>query len=144
MPRIYKTKNEYYYKITAYGDMETCEIENKEYNQTNKPTYSDIPESMFTIMCSMIIDFVEKEEPIKMIDWDWDEGQSKCRDEFMKLYRFAKAWPKYQHRIEMLYLNNEWCGGGIYDIWFVYEDKLLQLQDQFMRRLIDIRMGLWT
>ncbi len=145
MPKIYKSKDQYYFKIPAYNDMEDCEINNKKFGETNKPTYSDVPESMFSIMCALIIDFVEGEDPIGIINWDWSEDQSKCRDEFMKLYKFAKAWPKYENKINDMYLFPDWVGGELNGgIWGVYEEKLTQLQDQFMRRMIDVRMGLWT
>ena len=144
MPRIYKEKDNYYFKIPAYIDMEQCEINNNQYNETNVPKYSDVPESIFSIMCSTIIDFVEQECPLEIIDWDWSKDHSDCRDEFMKLYKWAKVWPKYRDRIEKQFLINDWEGGGIHDMWFVYENKLTQLEDQFMIRLINIRMGLWT
>ena len=144
MPKIYKNKDKYFYKIPAYGNLESCHLNNKKYDEHNFPTYSDVPETMFDIMCSLIIDFVEKEDPLKLIDWDCSDDHAKCRDEFVKLYKWAKAWPQYMYHIEEQYLNNEWKGGGVNDMWFVYEDKITQLQDQFMKRLIDIRMGLWT
>jgi hypothetical protein len=144
MPKIYKEKDKYFYKIPAYNDLETCKLNNKLYGENNFPTYSDVPESMFEIMCALIIDFVEKEDPLNIIDWDYSEDHAYCRDEFMKLYKWAKAWPAYEHRIENQYLGENWKGGGIWTIWIVYENKIIDLQDQFMKRLIDIRMGLWT
>lgn len=144
MPKIYKQKDNYYYKIPAYIEMEQCEINNNNYDETNNPVYSDVSESMFSIICSMIIDFVEQEDPLEIINWDWSKEHAECRDEFMKLYKFAKAWPKFQNRIEQQYLTTDWDGGKTWTLWFIYEDKLTQLEDQFMRRLIDIRMGLWT
>jgi hypothetical protein len=144
MPKIYKNKDTFFYKIPAYGALETCKLNNEKYGEFNTPTYSDVPESMFDIMCTLIIDFVEKEGPLELIDWDWDEDHSKCRDEFMKLYKWAKAWPKYIHRLEDLYLCEDWKGGGVWSMWTVYENKIIDLQYQFMMRLISIRMGLWT
>ena len=144
MPKIYKNKDNYYFKIPAYLDMEECEIENKKYNQKNNPVYSDVPESMFSIMTALLIDFVEGEKPLELINWEWSADHNACKNEFVKLYKLAKAWVKYKERIEDEYLMKDWIGGEAHcGIWGVYEEKLTQLEDQFMRRLIDIRGGLW-
>jgi hypothetical protein len=139
MPKIYKEKNKYIYKIPAYQDIESCELNNKTYNEKNKPEYSDVDGAMFSIMCSLIIDFVEKEKPLDRINWEFHEESAADRDEFMKLYRWAKAWPKYVHRIENTYLVDAWSFTGTWSLWSVYENKMLLLEDQFMRRMIDVR-----
>jgi len=145
MPKIYKNKEKYYFKVPAYLNMEQCKLENKKYDQDNCPVYSDVPESMFSIMAALIIDYVEGEDPLNIIDWDWSEDHANARDEFMKLYKFAKACVKYQQKIEDQYLMVDWFGGEKHcGIWGVYEEKINNLQDQFMRRMIDIRMTLWT
>ena len=51
---------------------------------------------------------------------------------------------KVYSSVEDLHLCEDWEGGGVWSMWTVYENKIIDLQDQFMMRLISIRMGLWT
>ena len=60
--------------------------------------------------------------------------------EVKKLYKFWKSWAKFVDKIQNLYLFKDNDG----DMWFYWEEKLTQLEDQMMLRVINIRDGMWT
>lgn len=77
------------------------------------------------------------------LEWDRDywTGHNPRVEEIIKLYKWWKAWPDWVKRIEDKYLHNapkdclKWCD---------WEEKIFRLEDQFMKRVIDIRGCLWT
>lgn len=76
------------------------------------------------------------------LEWDRDYWSVALPhlEEIVNLYKFWKALPKFRKRIEKETLK---MSADTY-YYLYWDDKLTQLEDQFMRRVIDIRRILWT
>ena len=96
---------------------------------------------IFVTMMKLNEKFVEDEINADLIDWTWDELHQHAHDEFMAVYKFWKCYDKYVKRIEYQYLYDALIPRWL---WFAMEDKIHQLEDQMMRRLIDVRGAMWT
>jgi len=74
-------------------------------------------------------------------EWDYAyyEHDVPLQEEILKLYKMWLAFPKYVKKLEKEFLMED---EG--NLWHYYEELIHQLEDQFMRRVIDIRLTLWT
>jgi hypothetical protein len=94
---------------------------------------------LFVTMMILNERFVEDEVKANIVSWDHDSGHRVAYSEFMAVYKFWKAYKSCQDKVDEQLLVKG--GSGMYEL---YEDKLNQLEDQMMHRLIKVRGSMWT
>ncbi len=95
--------------------------------------YCDPVNRLMYAMFAVLVDFVEKEDPLGTIDWDDDKDSAHARDEFMELYNWWKSGRKTEH-------------DALYATEFTWQEMeaLDARDDEQMARLVKIRGYLWT
>lgn len=104
--------------------------------------------------------FVEKEEPFKIIDWEWNEETKAAAQEIKTLYKWwtedrakeqaelAQAWANIKVSWKFEPQENGlsrfvWTGGDT-DAVHQKEHELYEKDTEMLIRLIEIRKSLWT
>ena len=84
----------------------------------------------------ILIDYVEKQKPREVIDWDASPGHKKAWSEIDSLYKWwTIEWPALAEK-----MDNE----DDVSKWGDYEKALLEEEEANLHRLINIMGHLWT
>ena len=128
---------------------------------TLSSTWNDVVEQMLHVNFQLLVDYIEKEEPFKRIDWHDDPAHEHAYNEMKDLYHWWKnvyplreeELPEFPPNIEMKdILQNpekkphpdyeEWK--RIADIHHKTEEEWSKEEEEQLIRLMKIRQFLWT
>lgn len=129
-------------------------------NPEYKFGYLDKPELMFNACFNLLKDYVEKERPFEIIDWDSDPESKRIGQEIKDLYHWwtVTRWEN-QKKCEEIYemtddLSWEDIGSGLHQLipdksdihhaWITYHNDLEKQDEEMFERLAKIRRSLWT
>ena len=109
-------------------------------NTRLKPGYYDKDILIECGISALIIDYVEKEEAFKSLDWTWNDEVIKDKVIIEKAYNWFKyKLPKLELRIDKRLLNRE--DGGKY---FRLKELIYKKTTHHLIEIIKIRNRLWT
>jgi len=130
----------------------------------NKGQWCDKVELMLYGMMGMIVDFVEGEECFERIVWDDDPLHKHAAEEIRAIYGWWKHYPEREKEISDKL--TEWHDAkfaGCKDNWLdrlntkdtpevkqmfddlqALEEKLHEEEQEYLKRIVDIRAFLWT
>jgi len=129
-----------------------------------KTGYYDVNTKMLHGMMSLLLDYIEKEDPFNFIDWDWDE---EYRDAKKEIIAIKEWWENYGNRQkEYEDILDEWSrerlgeeGDDIFERLSTLpnekakklscrmhkmEEELLKEEEEMLIRLVKVRNFLWT
>jgi len=114
-------------------------------------------------MMSLLEDFIEKETPFDIVEYDNDEYSRYLKNEMLEIYNWWKDYKHRQNEIDQaldnwyknMYGNEKELWNRInisstisdkrrFDLIQQLEDKLYKEETEMLIRLIKIRKGLWT
>lgn len=116
----------------------------------------DRSEGLLFVNMAMLVEFVEKEHPFEMIDWDADEPHLEAAKELREIYEWWTIKRKIEHdeheqRFDVAY---EDCPSlpyeptpeqqKVHETLQVEEDKLDQKDTDMLIRLIKVRGSMWV
>jgi len=129
--------------------------------KTLKPGYYDCDFRMLHACFQLLVDFVEKERPFELIDWDHDERHRHAQAEIKELYHWWKVvYPARRSLLSQMHDDEtpptiSFGDGGASDWRYPnYRNAIMLLgaQEEFWQkeetcmlvRLMKIRSFLWT
>jgi hypothetical protein len=125
----------------------------------------DTDRKMLHGMMALLVNFIEKEKPEEIVEWDSDPAHVHARDEFKTIYKWWKDYPKRQEEISDLLskwhdckfgedYSHEWIrkinepdteeAKKLFDDLTIAEVKLDNEEQDMLIRLVKIRGFLWT
>lgn len=130
----------------------------------NKGQWCDKVELILYGMMNLLVDFVEKEKCFEVIAWDSDPEHAHVAKEIHAIYDWWKNYPTREQEIsdkltEWHDAKFEGCGDNwlerlnsndtpevkkMFDDLHILEEKLHDEEQEYIKRLIDIRRALWT
>lgn len=112
------------------------------------PTWIDRDQLMLHVNFQILVDYVEKEEALKVIDWDWCEDKKLIKNEIESLYKWWKVDRQakiddIRKRYDVEYIKSGFSDKS-YNI-LKEEDEIYYVDDtEHLIRLMKIRNQLWT
>jgi len=137
----------------------------------DKNVWHDTDYRMLYGNMQLLVEFVEKEKPFDIVDYDSCEYDRKVKETIIKIYTWWKNYPRRQNEISAIL--DRWCesrqkdcpikNNNSVDAFIANlncpssiqtnqiskelddaENKLLQEEDEMLNELITIRKSLWT
>jgi len=119
--------------------------------------YYDTDHRMLYGMMNLLVEFIEKEEPFEVVNWESDPEHSNAAKEMKAIYEWwgkypellkreetaTSEWHEYHKKRKMPDFCNEEEERLLHVSGYLEEDRCKQEQDMLMR-LIKIRQFLWT
>lgn len=112
----------------------------------------DRDHAMMAACFQLLTDFVDKEKPFDVIDWESDSGHRKAGKEIKELYEWWTSERFWEHQeldgmhVKVPDLDN--ADTSIWDDswneWCAFSDELDEKDDLMLKRLMKIRKYLWT
>lgn len=122
--------------------------------------------AIFLACFKCLVDYVEKEKPFDVIDWESDEGHSDTAKEIKDLYDWWKVGRAKEHTeveslltgldlgfrfidipdsdMKQLEPRQDLTNNDKWNLWRKRTDELEAKDDEMLMRLIKIRRYLWT
>jgi hypothetical protein len=130
-----------------------------------RPGWWDTDTRMLYGMMALLVEFIEKEKPEEIVEWDSASDHAHARDEFKAIYGWWKNYPKFQNEISDLLSKWHDCKFGkdyshdwikklnipdtkeakrLFDNLNIAEQRLEEEEQDMLMRLVKIRHFLWT
>lgn len=130
--------------------------------------YTDPSHKLFIAPFVILCEFIEKEHPFDIIDWDSDPDHRHAADEMQAIYAWFKTGRAEQHaKVEAMYVGYQKdeilkFGDNIFDsmnqpgwgkfyrehpvriAWAKAEEELEAIDEDMLQRVMKIRRYLWT
>jgi hypothetical protein len=103
----------------------------------------DRDHAMWIACFSLLVDYVEKEEPFKYIDWDWNDEHQAVAREIKEIYDWWKSGRKKDHE-DLAAIDTEGYRGPGWQEYCRRSEELDQKDDEMFDRLMKVRKYLWT
>lgn len=93
----------------------------------------------------ILVDFVEKEDPYEIADWNYDEESKKAWKEIIALYKWWKEErPNRKNPIDDVDMSDEVAFKVACGLSNTFEVACYKEDDNNLQRLINIRKHLWV
>lgn len=99
--------------------------------------------AMWLACFNLLVEYVEKETPFEVVNWDWNPEHANAGKEIRELYEWWKRGRKAEQD-ELHAMDHGNYNGPAWQAWMKRHDELEAKDDEMLDRLMKVRRYLWT